>query len=139
MYAGCPASILYNIGVSIQENWQKFKSWEGRVTVVLALLMVIVAVVSFVSGRMSVVLSEENNKPYIPIQAQVIAPTELVSPITASDVKTGGYVASKSGTKYHLPWCGSAQQIKESNKIWFATKAEAEAAGYTPAANCKGI
>jgi methylphosphotriester-DNA--protein-cysteine methyltransferase len=54
-------------------------------------------------------------------------------------VPEGGYVASKNGTKYHLPWCGSAKQIKEENKVWFATKEEAEAAGYTPAANCKGI
>jgi hypothetical protein len=51
----------------------------------------------------------------------------------------GEYVASKSGTKYYLPWCGSAKLIKEENKIWFATKAEAEAAGYAPAANCKGL
>jgi len=51
----------------------------------------------------------------------------------------GSYVASKSGEKYHLPWCSGAQRIKEENKVWFKTKTEAEAAGYTPAANCKGI
>lgn len=51
----------------------------------------------------------------------------------------GGYVASKNGGKYHLPWCSGAQRIKEENKVWFKTKAEAEAAGYTPAANCKGL
>ncbi len=51
----------------------------------------------------------------------------------------GQYVASKSGTKYHLPWCPGAKQMKEENKIYFSSKEEAEAAGYTPAANCKGI
>jgi hypothetical protein len=51
----------------------------------------------------------------------------------------GQYVASKTGTKYYLPWCGTAKRIKDDNKVWFATKAEAEAAGYTPAKNCKGI
>lgn len=49
------------------------------------------------------------------------------------------YVASKTGTKYHLPTCAGAKQIKEENKVWFSTKEEAEAAGYTPATNCKGI
>jgi len=49
------------------------------------------------------------------------------------------YVASRSGQRYHLPWCPGAKQIKEENKIYFATKEEAEKAGYTPAANCKGI
>lgn len=48
-------------------------------------------------------------------------------------------VASKNGTKYHLPWCAGAQQMKAENKIEFASRADAEAAGYTPAANCKGL
>lgn len=51
----------------------------------------------------------------------------------------GQYVASKTGTKYYLPWCGSANRIKEENKVWFSSKAEAEAAGYEPAKNCKGL
>lgn len=51
----------------------------------------------------------------------------------------GQYVASRTGKSYHLPWCGGAKQIKEENKIYFATKEAAEAAGYAPAKNCKGI
>jgi hypothetical protein len=49
------------------------------------------------------------------------------------------YVASKSGTKYHYPWCPGAKQMKEENKIYFDSRPAAEAAGYTPAANCKGL
>lgn len=51
----------------------------------------------------------------------------------------GAYVASKSGTKYYLPSCSGASRIKEENKVWFATLAEAQAAGYTAAANCPGL
>lgn len=51
----------------------------------------------------------------------------------------GAYVASKSGTKYYLPSCSGASRIKEENKVWFATLAQAEAAGYTAAANCPGL
>lgn len=51
----------------------------------------------------------------------------------------GKYVASKSGTSYHFPWCAGASKIKESNKIWFGTKEEAEAKGYKPAGNCEGL
>ncbi len=58
-------------------------------------------------------------------------------PSKAASAKT--YVASKSGTKYHLPTCAGAKSISEANKVWFATKAEAEKAGYSPAGNCKGI
>ncbi len=48
-------------------------------------------------------------------------------------------VASKNGTKYHLPTCPGAKQISEKNKITFKSIEEARAAGYTPAANCKGL
>jgi hypothetical protein len=58
---------------------------------------------------------------------------------SASTTNVGVYVGSRSGKTYHLPWCSGALRIKEENKIWFATKAEAEARGYKPAANCKGI
>lgn len=48
-------------------------------------------------------------------------------------------VASKSGTKYHLLTCPGAKQIKPENKITFTSPEAAEAAGYTKAANCKGL
>jgi len=51
----------------------------------------------------------------------------------------GTVVASKNGSKYHLPSCSGAKQINEVNKIVFASAEEARAAGYTPAANCKGL
>ncbi|MDB4992261.1 MAG: protein of unknown function with transrane region [Parcubacteria group bacterium] len=51
----------------------------------------------------------------------------------------GTYVASKTGTKYYLPSCATAKRIKDENKVWFNTKAEAEAKGYGPASNCKGL
>ena len=51
----------------------------------------------------------------------------------------GMYVGAISGTAYYLPWCGGVKRIKEENKVWFASKKEAEAKGYRPAANCKGI
>lgn len=51
----------------------------------------------------------------------------------------GQYVASKKGTKYHFPWCPGAKAMSEENKIWFSTQEEAEKAGYTKAANCKGL
>jgi methylphosphotriester-DNA--protein-cysteine methyltransferase len=57
----------------------------------------------------------------------------------AEKASGGRIVASKTGAKYHLPWCSGAQTMKEENKIWFDSPEEARAAGYTPAANCKGL
>lgn len=53
--------------------------------------------------------------------------------------KTGIYVGSKSGSKYHLPSCPGALRILAENKVWFSSKEDALAKGYTPAANCKGL
>jgi hypothetical protein len=70
----------------------------------------------------------------------------LANPISASknknfNVKTnnGVVVASKTGTKYHFPWCTGSKSIKDENKIWFNSIDEAKKAGYTPAQNCKGL
>lgn len=51
----------------------------------------------------------------------------------------GRFVASKNGTKYYLPSCAGANQISDANKIWFVSASVAQAAGYAPAANCKGL
>lgn len=48
-------------------------------------------------------------------------------------------VASRSGSKYHYPWCSGAARIKESNKISFESPEAARKAGYEPAKNCKGL
>jgi hypothetical protein len=51
----------------------------------------------------------------------------------------GQVVASKTGAKYYLPWCATAKRIKPENQVWFASQEAAKAAGYEPAANCKGL
>ena len=57
----------------------------------------------------------------------------------ATTSAAGALVASRSGTKYYLPWCAGAARIAEANRIWFQSPADATAQGYTPAANCPGI
>ncbi|MCA9367941.1 deoxyribonuclease I, partial [Candidatus Kaiserbacteria bacterium] len=57
-------------------------------------------------------------------------------PTTAGETTV---IASKNGTKYHLPSCPGASQIKEANRLEFASIAQARAAGYEPAKNCPGL
>jgi hypothetical protein len=70
-----------------------------------------------------------------------LADSEQDSVLTGPTTLTAGgeVVASKNGTKYFFPWCGGAKLIKEENKVWFASANAAKAAGYAPAANCKGL
>ena len=50
---------------------------------------------------------------------------------------TQRFVGSVNSDKYHDPSCSGANQIKPANQVWFATREEAEAAGYSPSACTK--
>ena len=144
-----PHESVYNYRVSIQDKLLQFKGLIRNPDVILTALIIGVSLVSFYLGRVSVDgdfkgINQEAQALRPRVQDSVQNPQKSSSSATNTITQNAeqtqkGYVASKSGTKYHLPWCGSAKQIKEENKIWFVTKEEAEKAGYTPASNCKGI
>lgn len=113
----------------------------------VALIIFLVGMIGFGLGRLSVILPEKE-----PIVIENILEKDIDLP--ESEAKTssshkinaalingakGQYVGSKSGTAYHFPWCSGAQKIKEENKIWFASKEDAEKKGYRPAGNCPGL
>ena len=108
----------------------------------LAAIIILVAVISFGLGRLSKIREEKT-----PITIENVKENEETSeskPLLTSNVdneiKTDKiFVASKNGKKYYYAWCESANVIKEQNRVWFSTQAEAEKAGYQPAANCKGL
>jgi len=132
----------------------KFKSAIADDAIFTALLLILVGVVSFGLGRQSVLKTVQATAYAQP--AGVVFTDAPVAPqgkttaestsITAEIPKTittptvnQRLVASRSGTKYHLLTCSGAKSIKEENKIYFNSEAEAQASGYTPAANCKGL
>lgn len=64
------------------------------------------------------------------------APVITPAPTTPTPT-TGAYVGSIKSDKYHYPSCRYAKAILPENQIWFATEAEAIAAGYEPCGVCK--
>ncbi len=111
-------------------------------------IIILVGLSSFGLGRLSVLEEKrepiiiENNfqraeRPLAPVGGATGSQTTLQTAGVGSSVQGGKLVASKNGTKYYFPWCGS--NIAEKNKVWFNSEAEARAKGYTPAANCKGL
>ena len=105
----------------------------------LSLVIILVASLSFGIGRLTVVGKREPVKiEYDPALTESATPSvsQTASVIKAVDNENTSVVVSKNGTKYHYLHCSGAKQIKEENKIVFATPAAAEAAGYTLAANC---
>ena len=112
---------------------EKIKSYENDI--ITASVIILVGLISFGLGRLSVLLRK---KEPIRIETAPAAVSEVGAP-TFGAPTSDKYVASQQGAKYHFPWCPGAQSIKEENKIWFSSKEEAEKAGYKPAANCKGL
>lgn len=121
--------------MNIQQNWQKIKGiLVGELFMVL--LLILVGFLSFGLGRLSHAPQERVPVRILPHESAAI---DSFTRGAESGISQGAYVASKNSDKYHLPWCSGAQRIKEANKIWFASKEEAEAAGYLPAGNCPGL
>lgn len=105
-------------------------------TLFVAIALVLVGTASFGLGRLS---QKESITPYIEL-SQNVASVGVATPENPdANLPTGAVVASKKGSKYHYPWCSGARTIAPENKITFASIEEARAAGYTPAANCKGL
>jgi len=127
--------------------YEKLKSFASNDALYVTVLLLLVGVVSFGLGRQSVLssnLSSQAPAGIIFTEAQPrenIAPSATTppSPQTAITEASTSVVASRNGTKYHRTDCPGAKQIKDENKVYFATTALARAAGYTPAANCPNL
>ena len=107
----------------------------------LIILALLLSFFSFQLGRLSGPSSGE------PIKIQNAAIKEIFNEEVFGPVNEGGgegedlkidfrVVVSKNSNKYHFLWCSGAKLIKEENKIYFNTEAEAISAGYTLAGNC---
>lgn len=151
------------MGDSIQEMFNKFKYILKDDGFFYGSVIVLVAVISFGLGRWSMVDSIFDAIPHkitvsqsaslgaipsihssttqfgaqkMPLEESKTGSAPLAVPVTSENAL---YVGSKSGEKYHLLTCPGAKQIKEENKIYFASKEDAMKNGYAPASNCKGI
>lgn len=106
--------------------------------------------IGYILGRISQKIEE---KPVVVIKHERATQTQTVptsgASVILSQVKEStlatttplysGVVASRTGKKYHFPWCAGARSIKDTNKIWFDSESAARRAGYEPASNCKGL
>ncbi len=109
------------------------------------ILLILLMSLSFLLGRISLLSDRAQNVRIIGSGEDIKTETKNIKVQSAevlgasTQADTGQVVASKSGTKYHYPWCAGAKQISEKNKIIFKSISDARAKGYTPATNCKGL
>ncbi|MFZ2500388.1 MAG: hypothetical protein WAW90_00160 [Minisyncoccia bacterium] len=112
--------------MTIAEVREKCKSFVGKVPrdILIISILILASSASFGLGYLA------------GIDAGQAGQGSDLSPLTVPEAE-GKIVASKNGTKYYLPECANA--ISDANKIWFVSALAAQAAGYSPATNCKGL
>lgn len=146
--------------MSIRDLSKKIKGWgSGAISspkklplipddVFLGLIIILVAFGSFGLGRLSKIEGAKTpirieNAPEVTGDTFSRATTtkESATPFTAGGGtgQEASLVGSKNGKKYYYPWCSGANRITEANRIYFSSKTDAEARGYTPSSTCKGL
>lgn len=121
---------------------KKVKSWieSNKSDIIASAFIFLAGMGGFGMGRLSVLWQDKTPLEIRePEQGSEAAVSSVVSSNPRQAGTQGKFVGSQSGAAYHFPWCPGAQRIKETNKIWFATKEEAESSGYKPAGNCPGL
>ena len=138
---------------SIRDIGIKIKTLWGRVreNALIVIVIVLVAFLAFGLGRLSVFYSEKGQFKVLYPDGQ--SASTLIGFLGLGDASSfpvgqsslppppseeGSYVASKTASTYFFPWCPLAVKIAPTNRVYFSTRASAEAAGYHPG-RCNGL
>lgn len=126
--------------MSIRETGAKIKGYldsgAGKDLLLIGLI-ILVGSAGFGLGRLS---GADTTPGGIRIgQVAAVVASDGAVPDVEPMAAGGRLVGSRNSDKYHFPWCSGAQRISPENLIWFEGAAEARAAGYSPAGNCKGL
>ena len=115
----------------------------------LGIFIVLIALASFSLGRLSKIFDTTPTFSFqgLDLHQEIVAPSVFTpkGPYNASSqlslgsliISTSTIVATKTGKKYYFVWCKGAMNLKEKNKIYFASEDLAKRAGKTLANNCR--
>lgn len=148
--------------MSIQDIIIKIKGWVGEKNLLkirlfytigsLALTLVGLLITSYKIGQQSAASKKADISPTITIEyppyvaeATMIkenmaripqkAPAEAVQQ-TQTNLGTGNYVTAKTGKVYYPKDCSGVNRIKPENRVYFNSKEELHARGFTLAKAC---
>src|SRR3990167_185099 len=110
------------------EKIKQFWLSEKGKDILIVIIVILVGLGSFELGR----LSKENTTSGIKIEYPEQAENQPASVISSATeaITTKTFFASNRGTKYYSIGCAGGKTIAQENRIYFATKEEAERAGY---------
>lgn len=119
---------------------QKIKSFvesEKGKDILIVIIVILVGLGSFELGRLSKAGNSPGIKVEYPDQAtQNDSGLVLGAEANKTNVSQKKFFASSRGKKYYPVDCSAGQTIKESNRLWFSTREEAESAGFELSSSC---
>ena len=123
------------------EKIKQFLESDRGKDILTILIVVLVGLGSFELGRISQEAQSSGIKIEYPNQEASVLGAEASEVVTNENHLTSpagkAYFASSRGSKYYSIGCSGGKTLKEENKIYFATAAEAERAGYELSSTCK--
>lgn len=122
------------------------ESRKGK-NVLIVIIIILVGSSSFEIGRLSKANSSSGIKIEYPTQNQEVNPiseVESINNIAQNSVQkitknkvSETFFASNRGHKYYPSGCSAGKSLKQENRIYFATREEAEKAGYELSSSCR--
>lgn len=116
-------------------------------------VLILVLVVAFLLGRISVLQTKTTAEPirviYPPlvstnvpkfIESGVVSTTQNVDTVTdpiSAEPADWLFAASKTGKTYYPKGCSGLNRVHIENRVYFTTEAQAQSAGYTRSTTCK--
>jgi len=101
---------------------------EHQSDITLTIGIILVALISFGAGRLTV--PQSNKEPIIIEGPTASVEQSLTIEEEEEATEQGKFVGSVNSNKYHWPDCVWAKKIAPQNQIWFSSESEAQAAGY---------
>jgi len=118
---------------------QFFGSEKGK-DILVVLIVILVGLGSFELGRLSKEAGSSGIKVVYPIENEAVTLKQPAGAVLAdSDNQANSeknFFASNRGTKYYSVDCSAGKNIKQENRVYFATGEEAERAGYELSSSC---
>ncbi len=128
---------------SVFNGVKQFISSEKGKDILIVIIVILVGLSSFELGRLSKKESNAGIKIEYSNQAMnqesnVISAVQNIQKQTKNtNVTTKTFFASNRGSKYYSIGCSGGKTIKQENRIYFATREEAEKAGYELSSSCR--
>lgn len=117
-------------------------SEQGKDLLVI-LIVILVGISSFELGRLSKTGANAGLRVEYPNQEGANStltsgpiPAYASSNFTSQSITGKAFFASSRGKKYYSLGCSAGKSIKQENRVYFESQAEAEKAGYTKSSSC---